>query len=235
MDQARSALFCASQSGSPTLPAPFPWPGPAMGSSGGAWVSAEASEMWQSLRLLRGGRQKKESQEHLCAKGLGVLGTRWWWSHQPGSGTSCQPSCVRGDKLLGLSGPLLFSVTQGASAFCYPPEKGPQAVMSSLADVTAGQMDFSTLTLEGMCPKLAGEDMPAVLPAQGMWKSLQACSMACRGPSALRGISLEACQSRQQQVEGEEDGARSLTADALCPGIPRTAAMAEQPFGSSLS
>lgn len=130
-------------------------------------MSAEASEMWQSLRLPGGGRRKEESQEHLCAKGLGVLGTRWWWSHQPDSGTSCLPSRVRGDKLLGPSGPLLFSVTQGASAFCYPPEKGPQAVMSSLADVTAGQMDLSTLTLEGMCPKLAGEDMPAALPAQG--------------------------------------------------------------------
>lgn len=143
MDQPHSVL-CASQSGSPTLPAPFPWPGPAMGSSGGARMSAEASEMWQSLRLPWGGRRKKGSQEHLCAEGLGLLGTRWWWSYQPGSGTSCLPCHVTRPKLFGLCGPLLCSVTQGTSACCYPPEKDLWLVMSSQADTTAGQTDSST-------------------------------------------------------------------------------------------
>lgn len=108
--------------------------------------------------------------------------------------------------------------------------------MNSQADVTAGQMDPSMLTLEGMCPEPAGEEKSPALPAQRMWKrSLQPCSMTCRGPPALRGISLGACQSRCGWVEGEEDGARSITADALCLVFPRTPATAEQHFGNSLS
>lgn len=56
MDQPHLTVLCASQLASPTLPAPFLWPGPAMGSAGGAWVSTGASEMQQSLRqLVEGG------------------------------------------------------------------------------------------------------------------------------------------------------------------------------------
>lgn len=39
-------------------------------------MSAEVSEMRQSLSVLWGGRWKEDNQEHLCAEGLGLLGTR---------------------------------------------------------------------------------------------------------------------------------------------------------------
>lgn len=148
--------------------------------------------------------------------------------------TSHLPAHTTWDKVLGPSGPPFSSVTQETS--CCRQLKDLRAVMSGQANITDGQTDSSMLTLEGMCPEPAGEDMPAALPAQAMWKrGLQPCSVACRGPPALPGICLGTCWSRQQWVEGEEDGARSLTVDALCLGIPRTAAMAEQPFGSSSS
>lgn len=59
-------------------------------------MSAEASEMQQSLRLPWGGRWKEETQEHLCAEGLGLLGSKWQLSHQPHSWSSCLPVNVTG-------------------------------------------------------------------------------------------------------------------------------------------
>lgn len=104
-------------------------------------MSAEAPEIWQSLSLPWGGRWKEESQEHLHDEGLGLLGTRWWWSHLCGSGTSCLPSRMIWDKLFDPSGPQLFSITLWASACYTPPEKDPRPVMNGQADIAAGQVD----------------------------------------------------------------------------------------------
>ena len=63
----------------------------------------------------------------------------------------------------------LFCNTEGISLLL-PTREGPLGSMSGQTGVTAGQTDSSTLTLEGMCPEPAGEDMPDALPAQGTWK-----------------------------------------------------------------
>lgn len=139
-------------------------------SHGQLWRSSggicRSFSMWWSLRLLWVGRWNGGSREHLCDKELGLLVRRWWWSHQPGSGTSCLPARVTWDKVLGLSWPPLFCNT-GDISLLLPTREGPLG-SSEQPGSCHSQPDFSMLTLEGMCPKLGGEDMPAALPTQGM-------------------------------------------------------------------
>lgn len=59
----------------------------------------------------------------LCGRAWSA-GDKWWWSHQPGSGTSCLPARVTWDKVLGLSGSPLFCNTEDINLLL-PTREGP--------------------------------------------------------------------------------------------------------------
>lgn len=95
------------------------------------------------------------------------------------------------------AGPALCCHT-GDISLLVPSREGPLGTQSGQADVTDRHTDRQMLTLGGRCPELPGEDMPAALPGQGMWKgSLPLCWMAA-APFAPRRICLGAFWSRQQ-------------------------------------